>query len=302
MTVDQLLSIPRNGRTGRRLAEGWSASADGLTLRLRLRPSVTFDDGKPVNAQAVRAVLQAGLPDAMGSAFDDIAEIRATSELEVEFTLRQRSTFLLEALGSVSIADPTSKESGAGPFSVQAQHNGEVEMRANARYYGGKPPIDRVILKPYASVRSAWADMLRGRVDMLYEVGVDALDSLESSNEVNIFTFQRTYAYLLLLNVRTPTLRDPAFRRRLNAAIERQSLDRRRPQRARRAGGGAHLAAPLGLHRRSAAVPVPAALAARQPIASSPDGPVQRSVLRAPGHRDSATAAGRRHRDRCWSP
>jgi hypothetical protein len=27
---------------------------------------------------------------------------------------------------------------------------------------------------------------------MLYEVGVDALDSLESSNEVNIFTFQRT--------------------------------------------------------------------------------------------------------------
>ena len=77
-------------------------------------------------------------------------------------------------------------------------------MRANARYYGGKPSIDRVILKPYASVRSAWADMLRGQVDMLYEVGVDALDSLESSNDVNIFTFQRGYAYLLLLERAQP--------------------------------------------------------------------------------------------------
>ena len=150
----------------------------------------------------MRAVLQAGLPDAMGPAFDDIAEIRAdlgsgrgihvASPVDASCSKRSAPS---------SIADPTSKESGTGPFSVQARRNGEVEMRANARYYGGKPAIDRVILKPYASVRSAWADMLRGQVDMLYEVGVDALDSLESSNEVNIFTFQRGYAYLLLLNV-----------------------------------------------------------------------------------------------------
>jgi len=224
MAVEQLMSIPRDGRTGPRLAAGWSASADGLTLRVHLRPAITFDDGRPVNAAAVCAVLQADLPDALGPAFEDIAAIRAISALDVEFTLRQRSTFLLEALGSVSIADPTSKESGTGPFSVQARSHGEVEMRANARYYGGMPLIDRVILKPYASVRSAWADMLRGQVDMLYEVGVDALDSLESSNDVNIFTFQRTYAYLLLLNVRKPALRDPAFRRRLNAAIDRRAL------------------------------------------------------------------------------
>lgn len=224
IAFDELVSAAPDGRTRASLAQGWTTSTDGLTLRVRLRPSVTFDDGKPVNALAVRAVLQADLPGALGPAFDDIEEIRATSDLELEFRLRQRSTFLLEALGSVPIVNPASKESGTGPFSVQARRNGEVEMRANAGYFGGRPAIDRVVLKPYVSVRSAWADMLRGQVDMLYEVGVDSLDSLESSNDVNVFSFQRAYAYLLLLNVRAPALRDPAFRRRLNAAIDRRAL------------------------------------------------------------------------------
>jgi peptide/nickel transport system substrate-binding protein len=224
IAFDELVSVPQNGRTLPSLAEGWSASEDGLVLHIRLRPSVTFSNGKPVNAQAVLEVLRVDLPDALGPAFADIAEMRAASELDVEFRLHQRSTFLLEALDSVPIVDPTSKESGTGPFSVQARHNGEIEMRANAGYFGGRPAIDRVILKPYASVRSAWADMLRGQVDMLYEVGVDGLDSLESSNDVNIFPYPRAYAYLLLLNTRTPELRDPAFRRRLNAAIDRRAL------------------------------------------------------------------------------
>jgi peptide/nickel transport system substrate-binding protein len=221
---DELVSVAGDGRARPSLAEGRSTSTDGLTLRVHLRPSVNFTDGKAVHADVVSAVLRAGLPEAMGPAFDDIAEIRATSDLDVEFRLRRRSTFVLEALGSVAIADPAAKESGTGPFSVQARRNADVEMRANPGYFGGKPAMDRVILERYESVRSAWADMLRGQVDMLYEVGVDALDSFESSNEVNIFTRPRAYADLLLLYVQAPALRDPAFRRMLNAAIDRRAL------------------------------------------------------------------------------
>jgi peptide/nickel transport system substrate-binding protein len=191
---------------------------------VKLRPAITFADGRLVDAEAVSEVLRADLPDVLGPAFEDVVEIRPASPLDVEVRLRKRSSLLLEALDFVYIVDPQSRESGTGPFSVQSRRDGQVEMVANAGYFGGRPSIDRVVLKPYESVRSAWADMLRGQVDMLYEVGVDALDSLESSNEVNIFSFPRSYAYLLLLNERTPVLRDRAFRRQLNAAIDRQAL------------------------------------------------------------------------------
>jgi hypothetical protein len=66
---------------------------------------------------------------------EDIAD-PSDPELEVEFTLRHRSTFLPEALGSVSIADPTSKELRR-PF--LRKRSTTASKRANAQYYGGDP-------------------------------------------------------------------------------------------------------------------------------------------------------------------
>jgi peptide/nickel transport system substrate-binding protein len=61
---------------------------------------------------------------------------------------------------------------------------------------------------------------------MVYEVGVDALDSLESSSEIRTFTFQRAYAFLMVLNTRKPHLSNPDIRRALNEAIDRDALVR----------------------------------------------------------------------------
>jgi hypothetical protein len=158
------------------------------------------DDGAVI--VSIRQVLQRQLPVSMGPAFDDVAAIRATASGDLEFALRHRSTFLLEAFGDIAIRepraggtairDPKANLSGTGPFYVTSDADGEIEMRANDRYYRGKPAIDRIVIKPFTSLRSAWAEMLRGRVDVLYDVGLDALDSLASSNDVNVFTVQRS--------------------------------------------------------------------------------------------------------------
>jgi peptide/nickel transport system substrate-binding protein len=222
--LEALVRTARDGRPLPGLAESWSPSSDGLAWRVRLRPSVRFHDGKPADAEVVRNVVETRLPEALGPAFEDLAGIRAVSDRDLEFVLRKRSTFLIEQLSDITLEEPGSALSGTGPFYVTSQQGNEIEMRANASYYGGKAAIDRVVIKPYTSVRSAWADMLRRHVDVLYDVGVDALDSLEPSNDVKVFTFQRGYAYMLLLNVQKPSLRDPAFRRQLNAAIDRDAL------------------------------------------------------------------------------
>lgn len=99
-------------------------------------------------------------------------------------------------------------------------------MLASTRYYGTKPFIERILVKSYSSVRAAWADLLRGNLDMLYEVGVDAIDSLEPSTATKVFTFPRPYTFMLVLNVRRPALKEPAFRRILNRAIDREQIVR----------------------------------------------------------------------------
>jgi peptide/nickel transport system substrate-binding protein len=107
-------------------------------------------------------------------------DIRAVAPYALEVVLKRRSTFLLEGLDMPIQVRPEAPI-GTGPFSVVTQAEPEiheVEMQANPAYYGGKPGIDRIVFRSYDSVRSAWADMSRGRVDMLYEVGIDAVDSL----------------------------------------------------------------------------------------------------------------------------
>ena len=66
--------------------------------------------------------------------------------------------------------------------------------------------------------------MLRGQVDMLYETGIEALDSLERSSAIKVFTFERPYIFAVFLNVRRKPFDRPEIRRALNYAIDREAL------------------------------------------------------------------------------
>ena len=223
LAVEGLIDFGPDGRPQPWLAEKWASSDDGLSWRIWLRPNATFHDGEPVRAPQVREILARQLPESLGGSFEDLREIRVVSEFELEFLLKRRSAFLPEGL-EAPIRKSGPSIVGTGPFQPTGGIGSGVEMRANANYYTGKPSIDRIVFRPYPSIRAAWADMLRGRVDMLYEVGGDALDSLRASTGTNVFTFLRAYSYLIILNVEKPVLRDRSFRRALNAAIDRPAL------------------------------------------------------------------------------
>lgn len=224
IALEALIGIQRNGRPIPRLAESWSVSEDGLKLLLHLPKGLKFHNGTPADAAAIQGILQAKAPAALGPIFQDVAEIRAVSDRDVEIRLRRRSPFVLERLDDdIPIADPKAALAGTGPFYISSER-GDIQMHANADYHGGRPIVDNITFKPYPSLRAAWADLLRGQVDVLYDVGPDALESLESSTQVRIFPFQRAQVYVVLFNFRRPFFRDPNFRRKLNDAIDRTAL------------------------------------------------------------------------------
>jgi peptide/nickel transport system substrate-binding protein len=222
IALEGLVAIGRDGRPQPWLAKEWSAAPDNLALRVRLQPGAAFHDGAMVTAAEVCRSLEDQLPRQMGPAFADVEAIRTVSDLEILITLRKRSVFLLESL-DVPIQG-AGELIGTGPFVAEDAVDGRFEMRANTSYHGGSPQLQRIVFNPYSSVRSAWADMLRGRLDMLYEVGVDALGSFEKSNKVAVFTFTRPYQYVVVLNPRRPDLASAEVRRALNAAIDRAAI------------------------------------------------------------------------------
>jgi peptide/nickel transport system substrate-binding protein len=188
---------------------------------MELRPGVRFHDGSPVTASIGVGILSKSLPAIMGPAYEDLASIEPVGDDRINFKLRRPSTFLLECLEAVI------RKSGTSPSATGAfipVRGGSVEMVANDSYYLGRPMIDRIVFTPFPSVRSAWAELLRNNLDVVYEVGEEGIESLQTSTTVNVFSYTRHYQYLVILNSRSPVLKSPTIRRALNVAIDRKAF------------------------------------------------------------------------------
>ena len=223
--LNQLLSLESLARTGEDgrmqpwLAESWTRSADGRSLTMKLRHGVKFHDGSRLDAAALVPVLQRWLKSSWGPLFEDVEYLRASAEDVVEIRFRKGSPFLLESLeASVQKAGGVS----TGPFVTTG--SGLTEMIANRDYYLGAPATSAVHVESFPNVRAAWAELLRNGIDLLWEVGPDALASIENSTSISVHTFTRRYQYVLVLNPRFPTLRPVTVRRALNLGVNRQEL------------------------------------------------------------------------------
>ncbi len=229
LTGERLTSNGSDGRVMPKLLERWKESPDGLTWQLFLRPGVVFQDGAPLTSADVKRGLDAFLASEvfkhLAISVSDITEITTPSAMEVVVRLRRRCSYLLDDI-DVSITRPAKGETeiGTGPYSALSERDDEIVMQANEHYYLGKPAIDRIVLRSYDTLRTAWAEMLRGRVDFLFEISPDAVEFVQDQSEVRVHTFLSSYFYAVALNLRRPVFADPRIRRALSLALDREAL------------------------------------------------------------------------------
>lgn len=168
------------------LAESWDGEAGDTEYVFHLREGVTFHDGTPLNAEAVKinfdrmqnfdetdqasAYYYGALMDGFGP--DNlISNVEATDELTVTFTLREPSpTFLfgitltpfsiispaiLESTGAdsseTSTLDTDVVQAGTGPFMLEDYiPDDSATLVRNENYWGDPAYLDRLIIRPIA--------------------------------------------------------------------------------------------------------------------------------------------------------
>src|SRR5206468_1853312 len=123
-----------------------------------------------------------------------------------------------------ALESPIRKSDGSATGPFKSLGPDKLELVANDNYYLGRPQIDTILVRRYPSIRAAWAEMLRNHIDMLYEVGADALESLTGASDVAVFTVAKHYQLLLVFNNHLPTFRDARIRRAFNLAVNRDEV------------------------------------------------------------------------------
>ena len=134
-----LVMIGRDGSAQPGLAAEWKASPDGRYWRFKLRPGLTFEDGSPLDAEAVTRVLDHGRQSGSIPGLRDVTSVRAETSVDLTIELRVHSSLMLEALANQWIIGGESGEASAGPYRVISRQPGRVVLEAFGSYYLGRP-------------------------------------------------------------------------------------------------------------------------------------------------------------------
>lgn len=156
------------------LAESWRSSEDGLTWNFMIRSNVTFQDGTPLNADAVVFNFQRWMNDnnpyhtgqftywnqSFGGFPGMVKSVIAISEYNVEIILSEPYAPFLNVLSlpSFGIASPESIKKynenmkfhpvGTGPFVLDHWDLGrEVVLKRNESYWGKKAALDGLVFR-----------------------------------------------------------------------------------------------------------------------------------------------------------
>lgn len=182
---DSLTHIGPNGQIEPGLAVKWTFTSPN-TLMLTLRSGVTFTDGTPVNAQAVKANLdyaKKASPGAQQNAY--IAALTTTvvnaSTLKLTSAVPEPDLLTDFATGGGFIVNPkalqdpatlTAKPAGSGPYTLTSSIPGQQwTFTRRAHYWDtAQYPYGTLVLKSYASAQAQDDALRSGQLDGAPEI------------------------------------------------------------------------------------------------------------------------------------
>ena len=232
------------------LAESWTISKDGLQYTFRLRPGVTFHDGTPLNAQAVKFSIERQInPDhpayKLGKYpfanffFGNVKAVEALSDERVAFLLKEpRASFLaILTAGAASIVSPTAVMKagpdfplhpvGTGPFKFVSWDRGQrVVLEKNPAYWKFPVKLDRVIYRPIVEDQARLTELLTGSLDLIVGVPPDYVGQLESGGKVAVLKQTGAHVWYLGINNQKKPFDDKRVRQALNYAVDKEAIVR----------------------------------------------------------------------------
>jgi peptide/nickel transport system substrate-binding protein len=175
------------------LAESWEVAEDGLAVTLTLKEGITFHDGEPLNAEAVRFTFErfeeVGVRSPIYGGVMQIESVEAVDDLTVQFVFAEPAANFWSTLSMpyAGIISPASAQKvaeageghlvGSGPFVLESWEVGQQIVLARNPDYAwgpdivenqGPPHLDKFVYKVIPDAATQLAAMQAGEVDVIF--------------------------------------------------------------------------------------------------------------------------------------
>jgi peptide/nickel transport system substrate-binding protein len=235
--TETLLRLDENMKVSPWLASDWDAK-DDRTWIFTVREGVQFQDGTPLNAEAVKASFERGITDSKAlAAALKIESIEAKGQRLQITTSEPYPTFPTElvhptaSIISVAAEDTMGKEAfnnapvGTGPFKVNSFTPGsEIHLVRFDDYWDGKAKLDEVTFKFNADANVRTLAFQSKQADIVFHLAPEMLASIEADSELDVSSVTSLRTHYFTYNPTSSTVSDIRVRQALDMLIDRDAI------------------------------------------------------------------------------
>lgn len=209
---DCLISYDEDGNLIPELATSWE-NPEPTKWIFHIRKGVKFHNGSKLTAEDVVWTMDRMLDpdtDAPRDRLYMVENVKATSEYEVEFILKEPFPPLLAILSNkgLSILPPEEVQEkgeefarnpvGTGPFKfVSWVQDKNVTLERFEDYWAGKPNLEKVIFRPIPETSVAQMELLSGNLDVITDILPDDIERMKKKSNLQV-TPGTGYYYLCI--------------------------------------------------------------------------------------------------------
>lgn len=238
---DPLVRIDHEGRYRPFLAESIVPNDSYDIWTMRLRPGVTFHDGTPLNAEAIKWNFD-NLHKRPGSvtlgSIRDVSHVEIVDELTVEYHLTKTMVSFPDILTRASGwpvsptavqrfgADAGMNPVGTGPFMLESwRRDDRLVLRRNDNYWqAGQPYLDGITFRPLPDEDARLASLVSRDMDVIQTLRQHIVDRLRRTPGIHLYEQIGDSSGSAIFNTRRPPVDDARIRRSLAYALDPEAL------------------------------------------------------------------------------
>ncbi|HEV3175849.1 MAG TPA: ABC transporter substrate-binding protein [Stellaceae bacterium] len=244
---DKLVDIDARLNYLPQLATEWSWSADNLTLTMKLRSGVVFQDGEPFDAEAVKYNIERYQNAPFSKRKTELKQVKSVEAIDpttVAFHLSEPSAPLIGVLSDragMMVSPKAGTTAGdkfganpvcAGPYKFRSRVAQEkITVERFDRYWNRAAiGIDEVEFVPVPDSAVRLANLKSGGFDIIERVPPTDAPAIASDQRLKLVESPATLSYHISINlvgpqVAPPLAQDARVREALDAAIDRTVLN-----------------------------------------------------------------------------